>query len=115
MDDPFLVGMLNGLAGRHEQLQTLLGRKFVAITVLVDRDPLYQLHHEIRQTLFGGASVENLGDVGVIHHCQRLPLGLETRDNFSIVCSALDQLQRNSAANGVLLLGHPDRSHATFA
>ena len=38
----------------------------------------------------GGAGVEDLGDVGVVHHGQGLALGLEARDDLLGVHAQLD-------------------------
>ena len=59
--------------------------------------------------------VEHLGDVGVVHHRQGLPLGLEPGDDLLGVHARLDDLQRHPAADRVRLLGHEDDAHAAFA
>ena len=63
----------------------------------------------------GGAGVEHLGDVRVVHQRQRLPLGLEAGDDLPGVHARLDDLQRDLAADGVLLLGHEDDAEAALA
>ena len=40
-------------------------------------------HDEEGAVVLGGPAVEDLGDVGMIHQGQRLPLGLESRENRS--------------------------------
>ena len=40
VDDAFLMGVLDGLADLAEQLQPLIRRESVAVTVIGDRDPL---------------------------------------------------------------------------
>ncbi len=59
--------------------------------------------------------VEDLGDVGMIHHRQRLPLGLEAGDHLPRVHPRLDDLQRHPALDRLGLLGHVDDAHAPFA
>ena len=55
-------------------------REPVLVAVLGDRDALDQLHDEVRPAGVGRAGVEDLGDVGVVHQRQGLPLGLEPGD-----------------------------------
>ena len=59
--------------------------------------------------------IEHPGDVGMVHHRQRLPLGLEAGDHLPRVHARLDDLQRHLAADGLRLLGHVDQAHAAFA
>ena len=61
------------------------------------------------------AGVEDLGDVGVVHQGQGLPLGLEAGEHLLRVHARLDDLQRHQALDRLGLLGHPDRAHAAFA
>ena len=91
------------------------GRELVAVAILGDRDALDQLHDEVGPAGVGGAGVEDLGDVGVVHQRQRLPLGLEAGDDLAGVHARLDDLERDLAADGLLLLGHVDDAHAAFA
>ena len=48
MDDPFLVGVLYGLADRDELLQSRPHRKPLAIAVIGDRHAAHQFHDEVR-------------------------------------------------------------------
>ena len=50
----------------------------------------------------GRAGVEHLGDVRMVHHRQRLPLGLEAGDDLPRVHARLDDLQRDPAADRLL-------------
>ncbi len=59
--------------------------------------------------------VEHLGDVGMIHQRQRLPLGLEPGHDLLGVHAQLDDLERHPAADRLLLLGHIDHPAAAFA
>ena len=47
------------------------------VAVVGDGHALDQFHHEEGSARVGRAGVENLGDVGMIHQGQSLPLGLE--------------------------------------
>ena len=51
----------------------------------------------------------------MIHHRQRLPLGLEARDDLTAVHARLDDLERDFALHRLHLLGHPHDAHAAFA
>jgi hypothetical protein len=51
----------------------------------------------------------------MVHERQRLALGFEPRDNLICVETRLDDLQRDTAADGMRLLGHVDRAHPTLA
>ena len=51
----------------------------------------------------------------MIHHRQRLPLGFETRDDAFRVHAQLDDLERDAAADGLLLFGHANDAAAAFA
>ncbi len=78
-------------------------------------DAVDQFHHEVGAPAFGGARVEHLGNVGMVHHRQRLPLGFEAGDHLPRVHARLDDLQRDAAFDRLLLLGHVDDAHAAFA
>ena len=51
----------------------------------------------------------------MVHHGQRLPLGLEAGDDLPAVHAGLDDLERDAAADRLVLLGHVDDAHAPFA
>jgi hypothetical protein len=51
----------------------------------------------------------------MVHHRQRLPLGLEAGDHLSRVQSRLDDLQSHAPLDRLLLLGHVDYAHPPFA
>ena len=51
----------------------------------------------------------------MVHHGQRLSLRLEAGDDRLRVHAQLDDLQRNLAAHGLLLLSHINHAHAAFA
>ena len=115
MDDPLQMSVLDGLADRHEQLQPLPRVQLLFVAELGDRNAFDQFHHEVGPAGVRRSSVENLGDVGMRHHRQRLPLRFEAGDDFLRVHPRLDDLQRDLAADGFLLLGDVDDSHPSFA
>jgi len=51
----------------------------------------------------------------MIHHRQRLPLGLESRNHLPTVHPRLDNLQRHLAPHRPNLLGHVHHAHPTPA
>jgi hypothetical protein len=109
------VRVLDGLADGDEQLQTLPRRELVGVAVLRDRHPVNQLHHEVRPARLSCPRVEHPGDVLVVHHRQRLPLGLEPGHDLPRVHSRLEYLQGDPAAHRLRLLGHEDQTEAAFA
>ena len=115
VDDALLVGVLDGLADRREQFEPLAEREVFFVAVLGDGDAFDQLHHEVRPAGVGRAGVEHLGDVRMVHHRQRLPLGLEAGDHLPGVHARLDDLQRDRPLDRLGLLGHEDDAHAAFA
>ncbi len=51
----------------------------------------------------------------MVHHGQGLAFGLEAGDDLAAVHAGLDDLERDLAADRLLLLGHVDDAHAAFA
>jgi hypothetical protein len=115
VDDAFLVGVLNGLAGLDEQVEPLARGKPVLIAEVGDLDPPNQLHDKIGPAGLCRPSIQDLGDVRMIHHCQRLALGFEPRNDALGVHPELDYLQGHAAAHRFLLFRHIDYTAAAFA
>jgi hypothetical protein len=115
VDDALLVGVLDGLADRDEQLQPLPGVEPVLVAILGDRHPLDQLHHEVGPAGLGGAGIQHAGNIGVVHQRQGLAFGLEPGDDLVGVHARLDDLQRHAASDRVFLLGHEHGAHPTLA
>ena len=61
------------------------------------------------------SAVENLGDVGMVHHGQGLAFGLKASDNLFAIHAELDDFQGHPPAHGGLLFGHIDNTAAAFA
>ena len=74
-----------------------------------------ELHHEERPSGGGGAGVEHLGDVGVVHHRQGLALLLEAGDDLLGVHPQLDDLERDAPRHRLALLGQEDGAEAARA
>src|SRR5215207_9898360 len=51
----------------------------------------------------------------MVHHRERLPLGLEPGDDLPAVHSQLDDLESDASFDRLALLGHPDFAETTFA
>ena len=84
MDDALLVRVLDPAADADEELEPLAEIEAVPVAVVVIGIARHQLHHEVGEALIGGAGVERAGDVGVIHHRERLPLALEPGEHLAV-------------------------------
>ena len=109
------VGMLHRAAHLQEQLQPLGDRQLVQIAERADRLALAQLHHKVRPPAGRRAGLKDLGDVGVVHHRQRLAFLFEPRHHLARVHARLDHLQRNATLDRLTLLGRPHPPEAALA
>jgi hypothetical protein len=115
VDDALLVGVLHRRAHVGEECEPRLRIEIFVSTVFGERNALHQLHHEVGPPAFGGSGIMDLRDVGVIHHGEGLPLGLEARADLLGVHPGLDDLQGDPAFYRFGLLSHVDRAEAPFA
>ena len=115
VNDSLLVRMLDGLANLDEQVETFAGAEIVLIAVIGDFDPAHQFHHEVGPARLRSSSIEDLGDVRMVHQRQRLPLCFKAGNDASGVHAQLDDLQGDAAANRFLLLRHIHDAAATLA
>ena len=115
VNDILLMSVLDRLAHRDKEFETLPRRHLSPVTKLDDRLAANEFHHEIRPAGVGRSGFENACDVLMIHHRERLAFGLEPRHDLIRVHAGLDDLERDLAADGLLLLGHEDDAHAAFA
>ena len=115
MDHSFLVGVVDGPAHLGEQIKPLTAPQPVAIAVFGDRDSRHVLHDEVGPPGFARPRIQHARDIGMIHERQRLPLGLETCDDFTGVHPELDDFKRHPAVDGLALLGEVDGTHAALA
>src|SRR6266542_2859052 len=76
------------------------------IAVFRDLDPADKFHHEIRTTGFGRPRIKHLGDVGVVHQRQCLPLRFKPGDHALRVHSRLDNFQCDPPPDRFLLFRH---------
>ncbi len=87
------MSVLHGMADLNEQFQPLFGGQFVGIAIVGDLNATNEFHHKVRATGSGGACVQDLGDVGMIHQRQGLSFGFEASDDFARVHPRLNHLQ----------------------
>jgi hypothetical protein len=86
----------------------------VLVAVLGDRHAFDQVHDEERPAGVGRAGVKHARNVRVIHQGQSLAFGFEASDDLFRVHPCLYQFDGDDALDRVSLLGHPNRSHASF-
>ena len=115
VDDALLVRVLHRLANLDEQVEPLPGGELVPLAVVGDLDPAHQFHHEVGPSRVGRPGIENLRDVRMIHHRQRLTLGLEARDDRVGFQAQLNDLQRHPAFDRLRLLSHVNDTAAALA
>jgi hypothetical protein len=96
-------------------IQAVLDAQIVLVAVLDERNALDQLHDEERPPRLRRSRIQHPSDVGMVHHRQSLPLLLEARDDLHGVHAQLDDLQRDLALDGPLLLGHEDGAEPALA
>src|SRR4051812_26062610 len=97
MNDALLVRVLNGAANVNEELQPSLCADAIGLAVICDGNTFHQLHHEKGPPVFGGAAIEHLCDVWMVHQREGLPLGFEAGHDLLRVHAELDDLQSNAA------------------
>ena len=115
MDDPLLVRVLDGVADLDEKRDAPGHKEVLLVAVVGDLHAAHQLHDEVGPPGFGGARVEHPRDVGMVHHGQRLALGLEAGDDLPGVHAEPDDLEGDAPADRLLLLGHVDHTAAALA
>ena len=115
MDHTLLVRMVDRMADREEEDESLPGGHPLAIAILCDGRAFDVLHHEVRPPGGAGAGVEDLGDVRVVHHRERLAFLVEAGEHLRGIQAELHDLERHAPANGFTLLGEIDRPHPPFA
>ena len=100
MDDGFLVCVLHAFAGLNEEFEPIRDLELLLIAILGNRQPGHVLHHEVWLALRRRSGVKHLGDGGMIHDRQRLPLRLEALHDRLVVHPGLDQFQRDLPPHG---------------
>ncbi len=98
-----------------EQIKPFPGGEIGLVAVVGDLDAAHQFHDEEGPARVGRAGVEHPGDIGVVHHRERLPLRLKPGDHLLGVHAQLDDLERHAPAHGYCLLGHINHATSPFA
>ena len=115
VNDPFLMGVLHGMADLDEQLQTFDGGQLVLVTVLSEFDSPHQLHHKKGPARLSRPGIEHFGDVGMVHQRQGLALRFEPGDDLASVHAELDDLERDSSFYWLFLLRHVHHAPTALA
>src|ERR1700690_1757838 len=89
------MGILDGRADLHEKCQSVADRKLVSVAIFGNRPAFNQFHYQVRSSVFGGASIQQTGNVGMIESGQNLPLALEAGDDKIGILAGTNQLQRD--------------------
>src|SRR5215217_7642256 len=85
----------------------------MTVAITVERLPLDKLHHEVGQSVFGGAAVEQSGDVWMIESCEYLAFFAEATEDEISVHAALHQLDGGTFVELVVgARGFVNRAHA---
>ncbi|MCG3159888.1 MAG: hypothetical protein JMDDDDMK_00913 [Acidobacteria bacterium] len=92
MNDQILVSELNGGANLTEESQSFVDRELIGFAILRNRLALDELHHEVRQPVFGLAAVNQPRDVRMFEPGQDAPFARETVADENGVHSAFDDL-----------------------
>jgi hypothetical protein len=108
VDDPLLMGVLHRAAHLDEELKPVRHRKIALVAVLRDRHAAHELHDEVRPAARVAPASKHARDPRMVHHRERLPLGVEPRDDLARVHPQLDDLERDLAADRLVLLGEED-------
>ena len=108
MDETLGVGVLNGVAALREELKPAPCADLLPVAVAGDGLAFDVLHHEVGTAVAGHARIEDLGDVGMIHHRQRLTLLLEACEDGTGVHARLENLDRDALHHRLAALGEPD-------
>ena len=115
VDDALLMGVLHGFADGQEELEALARIEAAIVAIFRDGDAVDVLHHEKWAPVRGDVGVEDAGDVGMVHHRERLPLIGEARQDMAAVHADLDHFEGHHAADGRGLFGAVNGAHAAFA
>ena len=109
------MGMLYSSAHFDEQFDSLANIELLIVAEFGDGQALHKFHDEVRAALFCCAAIQYASDVGMIHHCQGLTLGLKSGYDLARIHPGLNHLERHSTAHWYFLFGHVNRSHSTFS
>src|SRR6267143_1630023 len=114
MNDSFLMRVLHCVTDIKKHIQSCGGLKRILIAMISDLDSANQFHHEIGPSAFGGAGIEHMRDIRMIHQRQYLSFGFEAGDDRLRIHSRFDYLDRHLPAAWLLLFGHENHSATAF-
>ena len=114
MNDPLLVGVLNGPAELTEQVEAVGHGEPMGVAVIGQRDAGHELHHEKRPAVRGDAGVQHFGNVRVVHQGEGLTFRLEPGQHGPRIHPRLNQLDRHRPLHRLHLLGPVHRAHAAL-
>src|SRR6266481_8574578 len=103
MNYSLLMRMLYCVADLNKQFQTGSGRQGMLVAVIGDFDALDQFHHKIRPAALGGARIEYVSDVRMVHQRECLSLGLKACNHAFCIHSRFNDLESDSPADRLLL------------
>jgi hypothetical protein len=115
MDDALLVRMLHCVANQDEELESLPGGALVLIAKGGNGQSTHQFHDKVRPARGGRACIQDTGDIGMVHHRQRLTFGLEPCDDLPGVHAQFNHLEGHAPADGFLLFCQVNHAAAAFA
>ena len=95
MDDSLLMGMLHRVTDVDKQAKSFFQAKLMLLAILGDRHAPHQFHHKVGSSRLGRSRIEHRGDIGMVHHRQRLLLGCEAGKHLAGVHAGIDQLEGN--------------------
>ena len=102
------------VADLDEQFQSLRCAEVVLVAIVGDSNAADQLHYKVGSSVLGSAGVEDLGDVRMVHHRQRLAFRSEAGNDLARVHTWLDNLEGNAAADRLLLFGYINNPTSAF-
>ena len=100
--DRLLMRVLHPFANFDEQLEPFANPELLAVAVVGDGLPGDILHDEVRLAIGRRSGVEHLGDAGMVHDRERLPLGIKALQHGIVVTSDPDKFERNLTVNRLL-------------
>ena len=114
MDDPLVVGVLQGIADLRHDGQRLARRQTPGFEQLAQVHPVHELHEKVEQPV-GLAELVERDDAGMVELGQRLGLAGEAFGKGRVVADARRQDFQGDDAVERLLPGFVDRAHAALA
>src|SRR5262249_44827786 len=115
VNDALLMSMLYRVTDGDKQSNPLVQREPLGIAVTGDGHTIDHLHGKVGQARGCSSRVQDTRDVGMLHDSQGLPLAFKASDHLFAVHARLDDLERNVAADRLVLLRAVHNPHATLA